>query len=54
MLENSICCICFFFVVGFGDAGFEIIVENMKCGGVIDLMIFGKKMVVIFGFCDIW
>lgn len=53
MLENSISRICSLLAVGFGDAGSEIIAENMKRGGAIDPMIPGKKMMAIFGFCDI-
>ena len=39
--------------MGFGEAGAEIIGENMKKGGDLDPMIPGKKMLAIFGFCDI-
>jgi len=53
MLENSISRICSLLAVGFGDAGSEIIAENMKRGGAIDPMIPGKKMTAVFGFCDI-
>jgi class 3 adenylate cyclase len=53
MLENSISRICSLLAVGFGDAGSEIIAENMKRGGAIDPMIPGKRMTAIFGFCDI-
>ena len=53
ILENSIAKICSLLSVGFGEAGAEIIGENMKKGGDLDPMIPGKKMVAIFGFCDI-
>ena len=53
LLENSIAKICGLLAVGFGEAGSEIIAENMRRGGEIDPMIPGKKMVAIFGFCDI-
>lgn len=53
LLENSISRICSLLAVGFGDAGSEIIAENMKRGGAIDPMIPGKKVIAIFGFCDI-
>ena len=53
LLENSIAKICGLLAVGFGEAGSEIIAENMKRGGEIDPMIPGKKIVAIFGFCDI-
>lgn len=39
--------------VGFGEAGSEIIAENIKKGGSVDPMIPGKKVLAIFGFCDI-
>ncbi len=39
--------------LGFGEAGAEIIAENMSKGGEIDPMLPGKKMMAIFGFCDI-
>ena len=53
MLENSIAKICGLLAVGFGEAGSEVIAENMKRGGEINPMIPGKKVVAIFGFCDI-
>lgn len=51
-------------VLGFGEAGTQIIAKNMAkgnhssfplilLGGDIDPMIPGKKMCAIFGFCDI-
>ncbi|CAD8132326.1 unnamed protein product [Paramecium pentaurelia] len=39
--------------VGFGEAGSEIIAENIKKGGSVDPMLPGKKIMAIFGFCDI-
>jgi hypothetical protein len=39
--------------LGFGEAGAEIIAENMSKGGDVDPMLPGKKMMAIFGFCDI-
>ena len=39
--------------LGFGEAGSEIIAENMSKGGEVDPMLPGKKMMAIFGFCDI-
>jgi len=53
VLETSIAKICSLLALGFGDAGAEIISENMKNGGDLDPMVPGKKMVAIFGFCDI-
>lgn len=53
VLETSIAKICSLLALGFGDAGAEIISENMKNGGDLDPMVPGRKMVAIFGFCDI-
>ena len=53
LLENSIAKICSLLAVGFGEAGAAVIAENMKRGGEINPMIPGKKIVAIFGFCDI-
>ena len=53
LLENSIAKICGLLAVGFGEAGSEIIAANIRRGGEIDPMIPGKKVVAIFGFCDI-
>lgn len=39
--------------IGFGEAGGAIIAENMKKGDSVNPMIKGRKMVAIFGFCDI-
>jgi len=39
--------------LGFGEAGAQIIAENMSRGGDIDPMLPGKKIMAIFGFCDI-
>jgi hypothetical protein len=39
--------------VGFGEAGSRIIAENMKQGDAVDPLIPGKKIISIFGFCDI-
>jgi len=40
-------------VVGFGEAGSEIISNNMIRGGKVDPMLPGKKIMAIFGFCNI-
>mmetsp|Transcript_67151 Transcript_67151/g.212609 ORF Transcript_67151/g.212609 Transcript_67151/m.212609 type:complete len:594 (-) Transcript_67151:201-1982(-) len=53
ILENSITKICSLMAVGFGDAGAEIIAENMKQAGDLNPMVPGKKVFAIFGFCDI-
>lgn len=39
--------------VGFGEAGSEIIVQNMESGGALNPMIPGRKVLAVFGFCDI-
>lgn len=39
--------------LGFGEAGAEIIAENMAKGGEVDPMLPGRKMVGIFAFCAI-
>ncbi len=53
ILEDSIMKICSLLAVGFGEAGTEIIGENMRMGGSLNPMIPGRKMMAIFGFCDI-
>jgi hypothetical protein len=51
-LEKLIMKIGALLAVGFGEAGSEIIAANMQ-GGEVDPMLPGKKMMAIFGFCDI-
>jgi len=53
ILELSINKICSLMVLGFGDAGAEVIGENMRNGGALNPMVPGKKKCAIFGFCDI-
>eukprot|EP00959_Pyramimonas_sp_CCMP1952_P008505 177946-Pyramimonas_sp.AAC.1 len=53
ILENAFSKICSLMAVGFGEAGAQIIAENLKNKGELDAMVPGKKMVAIFGFCDI-
>ena len=53
LLERSIGKICSLMAVGFGEAGSEIIAENMRHGGALNPMVPGRKVVAIFGFCDI-
>ena len=53
ILENLVIKIGALLAVGFGEAGSEIIAANMRKGGEVDPMIPGKKMMAIFGFCDI-
>lgn len=53
ILENLIMKIGALLAVGFGEAGAEIIASNMSNGCEVDPMLPGKKMLAIFGFCDI-
>ena len=53
ILEKLIMKIGALLAVGFGEAGSEIIASNMSQGGDVDPMLPGKKMMAIFGFCDI-
>lgn len=39
--------------IGFGEAGSRIIAENMSKGEAVNPLIPGKKIIAIFGFCDI-
>lgn len=39
--------------IGFGEAGSNIIGQNIKSGGEVNPMIKGTKMFALFGFCDI-
>lgn len=52
-LDLAISKICGLLAIGFGDAGAEIIAENMKYDGDLNPMVPGKKVVAVFGFCDI-
>uniref|UniRef100_A0A061R4B8 Adenylyl cyclase n=1 Tax=Tetraselmis sp. GSL018 TaxID=582737 RepID=A0A061R4B8_9CHLO len=53
ILENSITKICSLLAVGFGDAGAEVVAENIRNGGDLNPMVPGHRMMAIFGFCDI-
>eukprot|EP00357_Protocruzia_adherens_P001022 CAMPEP_0114995004 /NCGR_PEP_ID=MMETSP0216-20121206/13473_1 /TAXON_ID=223996 /ORGANISM="Protocruzia adherens, Strain Boccale" /LENGTH=951 /DNA_ID=CAMNT_0002358967 /DNA_START=34 /DNA_END=2889 /DNA_ORIENTATION=- len=53
ILEQTIIKIGALLALGFGEAGSEIIAQNMAHGGDVNPMIPGKKVVAIFGFCDI-
>jgi class 3 adenylate cyclase len=53
VLEHSIAKICSLLSVGFGEAGAEVIADNIKSGGDLNPMIPGRKVRAIFGFCDI-
>lgn len=53
ILESTIVKIGGLLALGFGEAGSEIIAQNMRSSGDINPMIAGKKIMAIFGFCDI-
>lgn len=53
ILEKTIVKIGALLALGFGEAGAQIVANNMQSGGELDPMIPGKKVVAIFGFCDI-
>ncbi|PFH38720.1 adenylate and guanylate cyclase catalytic domain-containing protein [Besnoitia besnoiti] len=54
MLENTILKIGGLMQLGFGQAGAEIIAQNMSSeGGSLDLLIPGRKVHGVFGFADI-
>jgi hypothetical protein len=53
MLEKTLKKIAALLHVGFGEAGSEIIAQNMGPGGRIDVTVDGSRMRGAFGFCDI-
>lgn len=53
MLQKLIMKVGALLAVGFGEAGSEIIADNIKKGGGVDPLVPGKKILAIFGFCDI-
>ncbi|CEL96628.1 unnamed protein product [Vitrella brassicaformis CCMP3155] len=54
MLEQTIIKIGGLLQVGFGEAGAEVIGNNMSSGdGELNIMIPGRRIQAIFGFCDI-
>jgi hypothetical protein len=52
LLEQSIYKICALLAVGFGDAGAEVIAENIKKEGDLNPIVPGKKMVGDLWFCS--
>ena len=40
-------------VIGLGEAGTELIARNIENHGSLNVMMPGKKIMGIFGFCDI-
>ena len=53
ILERLIIKIGALLALGFGEAGSEIIATNMAKGGEVDPLIAGKRILAVFGFCDI-
>jgi len=53
ILENMIIKIGSLLAVGFGEAGTELIANNIESYGSLNVMMPGKKVICIFGFCDI-
>lgn len=53
LLETTLAKIGGLLQIGFGEAGTEIIKQNMSHGGELNPLIAGRKMTGIFGFCDI-
>lgn len=52
-IENAIVKIGGLLALGFGDAGSEIVAQNIAMSGDINPMLPGKRKLAIFGFCDI-
>src|SRR3990167_2221270 len=53
ILEKTITKIGTLLAVGLGQAGGDIATHNIKKGGEVDPMVPGKKVVGVFGYCDI-
>jgi hypothetical protein len=53
VLERTIVKIGALLSLGFGEAGANIIGQNMNLAGEVDPMIPGSKIMAIFGFCEI-
>lgn len=53
LLETTLAKIGGLLQIGFGEAGTEIIRQNISKGGKLNAVIPGRKMTGIFGFCDI-
>jgi len=53
MLEQTLTKIGGLLALGFGEAGCNIIISNMKESDEINPMLPGEKCICIFGFCDI-
>ena len=54
VIENSIIKITTLLALGYGEAGTEIIAQQMsKTGGQLDFSVKGRRVYGVFGFCDI-
>lgn len=53
ILEVAFTKVCSLLAVGFGDAGAEVIGNNMRSGGDLNALVPGRRVAAIFGFCDI-
>ena len=53
VIESAIIKISALLAIGFGEAGGEIIKENLSSNSELNPMLKGKKTTAIFGFCDI-
>jgi class 3 adenylate cyclase len=53
MIQSAIIKISALLAIGFGEAGGEIIKNNLSSQHDLDPMLKGKKKVALFGFCDI-
>lgn len=53
ILENMIIKIGSLLAVGFGEAGTDLIARNIENNGSLNVLIPGKKIMAIYGFCDI-
>lgn len=53
VLEKTIVKIGALLALGFGEAGSQIIAQNISGGGSVNPILPGQKIMAIFGFCDI-
>lgn len=53
ILEKTIIKIGALLALGFGEAGSNIIKQNISLGGEVNPLIPGNKVMGIYGFCDI-
>lgn len=53
VMQKAIIKISALLAIGFGEAGGEIIKENLSSHQDLDPMLKGKKKIAIFGFCDV-